>query len=112
MDSDLSSTSEFEDLTFSDDNSGCAINIHTNDASDENMENSPSVADGNFRDNSLEKLRNSPLLSDVVTVLYESGQLNDFMHLLEYLSDESFPCTNIVFFCSWKEYDFKVLLTP
>ena len=50
-----------------------------------NMENSPSVADGNFRDNSLEKLRNSPLLSDVVTVLYESGQLNDFMHLLEYL---------------------------
>ena len=97
MDSDLSSTSEFEDLTFSDDNSGCAINIHTNDASDENMENSPSVADGNFRDNSLEKLRNSPLLSDVVTVLYESGQLNDFMHLLEYLSDKSFPCTNIVF---------------
>ena len=97
MDSDLSSTSEFEDLTFSDDNSGCAINIHTNDASDENMENSPSVADGNFRDNSLEKLRNSPLLSDVVTVLCESGQLNDFMHLLEYLSDKSFPCTNIVF---------------
>ena len=82
MDSDLSSTSKFEDLNFSDENLGSAINILTNYASDENMENSPSVADGNFHDICLEKLRNSPLLSDVVTVLNESGQLNDFMHLL------------------------------
>ena len=97
MDSDLSSTSEFEDLNFSDENLGSAINILTNYASDENLENSASAVDGNFRDHCLEKLRKSPLLSDVVTVLYESGQLNDFMYLLEYLSDKSFPCTNIVF---------------
>ena len=61
------------------------------------VDNEPTVEGGNFRDNSLDRLKNSDLLSNVVEVLYESGQLNDFMHLLEYLSDRSFPCTNIVF---------------
>ena len=97
LDSNSSSNSELDDLNFSDTNLGLPTNILTNDASDENMEQSPSLDSGNFRENCLEKLRHSSLLSDVVTVLYESGQLNDFMHLLEYLSDKTFPCTNIVF---------------
>ena len=97
LDSDSSSTSDLEDLDFSDANLGSSTNILTNDASDEHLDQSPSLADGNFRDNCLDKLRHSTLLSDVVTVLYESGQLNDFMHLLEYLSDKTFPSTNIVF---------------
>ena len=67
------------------------------DASDENLANSASLGDANFHDNCLERLMTSPLLSNLVTVLDESRQLNDFMHLLEYLSDKSFPCTNIVF---------------
>ena len=97
MDSESSGSSDFEYLNVSDDEEGGSGNILTNDASDEIFENSASVGDTNFRDNCLEKLKTSPLLSNVVTVLYESGQLNDFMHLLEYLSDKSFPCTNIVF---------------
>ena len=61
------------------------------------VDTDPTVEGGNFRDNSLDRLKNSDLLSKVVDILYESGQLNEFMHLLEYLSDGSFPCTNIVF---------------
>ena len=97
MDSESSGSSDFEYLNLSDDEEGGSGNILTNDASDKIFENSASVSDTNFRDNCLEKLKTLPLLSNVVTLLYESGQLNDFMHLLEYLSDKSFPCTNIVF---------------
>ena len=95
-DSDVSS-SEFEDLNISDEIGADGIQIGTDDMSSVNVETNPTVEGGNFRDNSLDRLRNSDLLSKVVDILYESGQLNDFMHLLDYLSDGSFPCTNIVF---------------
>ena len=73
------------------------MQLITDDMSSVNVDTDPTVQGGNFRDNSVEKLKNSDLLCKVVDVLYESGQLNDFMHLLEFLSDGSFPCTNIVF---------------
>ena len=96
IDSDVSS-SNFEDLNITDDIGADGMHIITDDMCSVNIDKDPTVEGGNFRDNSLDRLKNSDLLSNVVEVLYESGQLNDFMHLLEYLSDRSFPCTNIVF---------------
>ena len=95
-DSDVSS-SKFEDLNINDEIGAEGIHIITDDMSSVTVDTNPTVEGGNFRDNSLDGLKNSDLLSKVVDVLYESGQLNDLMHLLEYLSDGSFPCTNIVF---------------
>ena len=96
IDSDISS-SNLDDLDFTDEIGEDGMDIITDDLSSVNVDKVPTVEAGNFRDNSLDKLKNLDLLSNVVEVLYESGQLNDFMHLLEYLSNRSFPCTNIVF---------------
>ena len=96
IDSDISS-SNLDDLDFTDEIGEDGMDIITDNLSSVNIDKVPTVEAGNFRDNSLDKLKNSDLLSNVVEVLYESGQLNDFMHLLEYLSNRSFPCTNIVF---------------
>ena len=51
----------------------------------------------NYRDEALEKLRGSNLLSDLTQLLSDSGQLKDFMDLLEHIRSKSIPCTNIVF---------------
>ena len=59
------------------------------------IEEEPSVI--NQREKCLEKLKTSKLLEKVTAILDESGQLSDFMHLLEYLADKTFPCRNIVF---------------
>ena len=59
------------------------------------VEEEPSVI--NHREKCLEKLKTSKLLEKLTAILDESGQLSDFMHLLEYLADKTFPCRNIVF---------------
>ena len=51
----------------------------------------------NYRDEVLEKLCGSNLLSDLTQLLSDSGQLKDFMDLLEHIRSKSIPCTNIVF---------------
>ena len=96
IDSDVSS-SEFENLNITDEIAAEEMHLITDDMSSVNVDTDPTVEGGNFRDNSLDRLKDSDLLCKVVDVLYESGQLNDFMHLLEFLSDGLFPCTNIVF---------------
>ena len=58
------------------------------------FEEEPSVI--NHMEKCLEKLKTPKLLEKVTCVLDESGQLSDFMHLLEYLADKTFPCRNIV----------------
>ncbi|MCG8624281.1 MAG: hypothetical protein MJE68_20090, partial [Proteobacteria bacterium] len=50
-----------------------------------------------YRDDALEKLRNSNLLDELTQLLSDSGQLKDFMDLLEHLRRKRIPCTNIVF---------------
>ena len=106
IDSDVS-ISDFEDLNITDDIGADGMHIITDDMCSVNVDKDPTVEGGNFRDNSLDRLKNSDLLSNVVEVLYESGQLNDFMHLLEYLSDRSFPCTNIVFVLLMERIQFQ-----
>ena len=45
----------------------------------------------------MEKLRTTNLINDLTELLSDSGQLKDFMDLLEHIRSKSIPCTNIVF---------------
>ena len=45
----------------------------------------------------MDKLLNTNLLRDLVNLLSDSGQLRDFMDLLEHIREKSMPCTNIAF---------------
>ena len=66
---------------------------------EDNFEISQDTSDEiiNYKEEALRKLRETNLLDDLIELLSESGQLNDFMDLLEHLRNKSIPCTNIVF---------------
>ena len=51
----------------------------------------------NYRDGVLEKLKKSNLLDKLTQILSDSGQLHDFMKLLEHIRSKEIPCRNIVF---------------
>ena len=51
----------------------------------------------NFKEESLNKLYNTNLLDELIEILSDSGQLIDFMDLLEHIRNKAIPCTNIVF---------------
>ena len=71
-----------------------------NEQSDNNNSNSAIDISNDFKhykDEALHKLRETDLLEDLTQILSDSGQLKDFMDLLEHLRSKSIPCTNIVF---------------
>ena len=96
MESDQSS-SDSDELNYCDDSDDGEMNVNNEISSILNIavKEEPTVI--NHRGKCLEKLKISELLDKVTTVLDESGQLSDFMHLFEYLADKSFPYRNIVF---------------
>ena len=51
----------------------------------------------NYRDEVLDKLKKTNLLDELTEISSESGQLHDFMKLLEHLRSKQIPCRNIVF---------------
>ena len=71
-----------------------------NDQSNNNNSNSAIDISNDFKhykDEALHKLRETDLLEDLTQILSDSGQLKDFMDLLEHLRSKSIPCANIVF---------------
>ena len=62
-----------------------------------NSRNESVIESKSYRDEALEKLRTTNLINDLTELLSDSGQLKEFMDLLEHLRSKSIPCTNIVF---------------
>ena len=95
-DSDQSSIHS-DELNYCDDSDDGEMNVNNETSRILNIviEEEPSVI--NHTEKCLEKLKTSKLLEKLTAILDESGQLSDFMHLLEYLADKTFPCRNIVF---------------
>ena len=62
-----------------------------------NSRNESFIESKSYRDEALEKLRTTNLINDLTELLSDSGQLKDFMDLLEHIRSKSIPCTNIVF---------------
>ena len=50
-----------------------------------------------YKDEALHTICETELLDDLTQILSDSGQLKDFMDLLEHLRSKAIPCTNIVF---------------
>ena len=97
-DSDYSEETESFDLSFdSDGPEEIQLNEGNNDMG--NVPNDDVILDEDydFRVSALKKLKDTDLLDKLTEILDESGQLFDFMSLLEHLTSKRIPCTNIVF---------------
>ena len=100
LDSDLENSDETDsfELQFDSDNYEEMLGPElesTNDNTEEIRNNSGENVD--YREMALKKLKESDLLEEITHILDESGQLFDFMELLEHLKAKRISCTNIAF---------------
>ena len=103
------------DTTSEESDGSVNLNTSINSISDSN--NSGSVnADGNtqeggdqsYLENCLTDLKQSDTLDKVLGVLHQSGQLYDFMNLLELISSERLPTDNIVLLLLFERVKFEM----
>ena len=75
------------------------LTIYRDNSTDYELETSDDTCNymRNFKEESLNILHNTNLLDDLIEILSDSGQLVDFMDLLQHIRSKSIPCTNIVF---------------